>query len=100
MRNNSMLVCSSMSMSKIIVSHILSVIVVIVAGDLHRESKKNKSDNYCCNGSPELLKGTYFSNSIDENFPESCLSSVCNHFMCLIVLDRCAPKELVCTSLL
>ena len=56
--------------------------------------------DYDVMGLPELLKGTYFSNSIDENFPESCLSSVCNHFMCLIVLDRCAPKELICTSLL
>jgi hypothetical protein len=44
---------------------------------------------------PELLKGTSFFNSIDETFSESFLSSVCNHFLCVIVLDRCAPKEMV-----
>jgi hypothetical protein len=39
----------------------------------------------------ELLKGTYFSNSIDETFFESCLSSVCDHFLSMIVLDHCVP---------
>jgi hypothetical protein len=48
----------------------------------------------------ELLKGTYFSNSIDETFSESCLSSVCNHFLSMIVLDHCVPNKLVCASLL
>jgi hypothetical protein len=41
----------------------------------------------------ELLKGTYFSNSIDETFSESCLSSVCNHFLSMIVLDDCVPNK-------
>jgi hypothetical protein len=48
----------------------------------------------------ELLKGTYFSNSIDETFSESCLSSVCNHFLSMIVLDHCVPNKIVCASLL
>jgi hypothetical protein len=48
----------------------------------------------------ELLKGTYFSNYIDETFSESCRSSVCNHFLSMIVLDRCTPKEIVHASLL
>jgi hypothetical protein len=48
----------------------------------------------------ELLNGTYFSNSIDETFSESCLSSVCNHFLSMIVLDHYVPNKLVCASLL
>jgi hypothetical protein len=48
----------------------------------------------------ELLKGTYFSNSMDETFSESCLSSVCNHFLSMIVLDHCVPNKIVCASLL
>jgi len=48
----------------------------------------------------ELLKGAYFSNSIDETFFESFLSSVCNHFLSMILLYHCVPKELVRASLL
>jgi hypothetical protein len=48
----------------------------------------------------ELLKGAYFSNSIDETFFESFLSSVCNNFLSMILLEHCTPKELVRASLL
>jgi hypothetical protein len=50
-------------------------------------------------GLRELLKGTYFSNSVDETFSESCLSSMCNRFLSMIVLDHCVPNKLVIASL-
>ena len=78
--------------------------LVIVAGNFsfHSECAKNnrkiKVAIIVVISLPELLKGTYFSNSIDDFFFESCLYFVCNHFLCVIVLDHCAPKEMVRTK--
>jgi hypothetical protein len=56
-------------MSKIIVSHILSVIVV---GDTENRRRIKEAITVVM-GLRDLLKGTYFSNSIDEFFFESYL---------------------------